>query len=428
MDRTGERIRARRMDAGVSQRELAERVEISASYLNLIEHAKRPVGGQLLRRLAQALDIDLRLLADPEDRGLLERVRGAVEALPEVEVETARLEDLVARYPGAAGLIAAQAARIAALEDRLRRLSDRITYDPDLAAALHGVISAVTGIQSAAGILTEAGNLDADWQSRFQRNIFEDANRLTETSRALVSYLDAPTEADRPLPGPIEARNAELARTGFHRAHLEPGPDGTVPAAPARGPDEPGLAALLAAFDRTYAEDARALPMDAVVEAGRDLDWDPLRLAETFGAPLGRVLRRLAVLPPEAGAPTHGLLAADASGAILLSKPLPTFVPGPQAGCPLWPLYTALGQPGRPVVARMGLPGQASQQLQCHAIAEARPHPQGGHLPPLVEALMLVRAHPADPAVPAVPAGIACRVCARTNCPARREPATVQGG
>ncbi|MBU2358428.1 MAG: helix-turn-helix domain-containing protein, partial [Alphaproteobacteria bacterium] len=37
MNATGARIRARRLDAGMSQRDLAQAVGISPSYLNLIE-------------------------------------------------------------------------------------------------------------------------------------------------------------------------------------------------------------------------------------------------------------------------------------------------------------------------------------------------------------------------------------------------------
>ena len=220
MDRSGERIRARRMDAGLSQRALAEAVEISPSYLNLIEHGRRPVGGQLLRRLARALGVDLRLLAEPEDRALLERVRAAVAGTGPDRIEIAQLGEFVARYPGFATLIAEQADRIADLRERLRRLDDRIAHDPELAASLHAVISAVTGIQSSAAILTEAGNLDADWQSRFQRNIFEDAGRLADTSRALVAYLDTPS--DPAGDGAGGTQDGRDARGDRHRESLRP--------------------------------------------------------------------------------------------------------------------------------------------------------------------------------------------------------------
>ena len=48
----GPRIRDRRRQLGITQAGLAARVDISASYLNLIEGNKRNIGGALLRRIA----------------------------------------------------------------------------------------------------------------------------------------------------------------------------------------------------------------------------------------------------------------------------------------------------------------------------------------------------------------------------------------
>ena len=55
----GPRIRERRREIGVTQADLARQVEISPSYLNLIEHNKRDIGGTLLRKVANALDLPL---------------------------------------------------------------------------------------------------------------------------------------------------------------------------------------------------------------------------------------------------------------------------------------------------------------------------------------------------------------------------------
>ena len=50
----GARIRERRRTLKISQADLARRVGISASYLNLIEHNHRAIAGSLLRRTADA--------------------------------------------------------------------------------------------------------------------------------------------------------------------------------------------------------------------------------------------------------------------------------------------------------------------------------------------------------------------------------------
>ena len=54
---TGSRIRERRVMAGQKQADLAKAIGISASYLNLIEHNRRRIGGKLLLDIAAALDV-----------------------------------------------------------------------------------------------------------------------------------------------------------------------------------------------------------------------------------------------------------------------------------------------------------------------------------------------------------------------------------
>lgn len=421
MDRTGSRIRARRLDAKIAQRDLAQSVGISASYLNLIEHDRRRIGGKLLTQLAAALGLDPALLAEGADAGLVGRMRAAASAADAETVEAAQTADLAARYPGWARLIAAQADQIAALQQRAQMLEDRITHDPALATALHGVISAVTSIQSTAAILTGDAKVDADWQARFHRNIFDDATRLAQTSAALIAYFDAPANAAPVSLSPLEEMEQALSQTGFYRPAQERG--GTAAA------DDPqlsaGAAGLLADYDARYHADAVALPLATFLPAAKAASYDPLRVSAQMGRPLAQVMRRLAALPAQDDAPPLGLLICDAAGVVRLLKSLPGAGLSRAGLCPLWPIFTALGQPGRAVAAQAVLPGTPDVRLTCHAIADVIPHPDGPHMPPLIEATMLLRPDDGPAAAAAVPVGAGCRLCPRTKCPARREPASV---
>ncbi|MBU0782156.1 MAG: DUF2083 domain-containing protein [Alphaproteobacteria bacterium] len=421
MDRTGSRIRARRLDAKIAQRDLAQSVGISASYLNLIEHDRRRIGGKLLTQLAAALGLDPALLAEGADAGLVGRMRAAASAADAETVEAAQTADLAARYPGWARLIAAQADQIAALQQRAQMLEDRITHDPALATALHGVISAVTSIQSTAAILTGDAKVDADWQARFHRNIFDDATRLAQTSAALIAYFDAPANAAPVSLSPLEEMEQALSQTGFYRPAQERG--GTAAA------DDPqlsaGAAGLLADYDARYHADAVALPLATFLPAAKAASYDPLRVSAQMGRPLAQVMRRLAALPAQDDAPPLGLLICDAAGVVRLLKSVPGAGLSRAGFCPLWPIFTALGQPGRAVAAQAVLPGTPDVRLTCHAIADVIPHPDGPHMPPLIEATMLLRPDDGPAAAAAVPVGAGCRLCPRTKCPARREPASV---
>jgi predicted transcriptional regulator/DNA-binding XRE family transcriptional regulator len=60
----GARVRALRRKEGLTQTDLAGRLEISPSYLNLIEHNQRPLPAHLLVRVAQTFRVDLESFAD----------------------------------------------------------------------------------------------------------------------------------------------------------------------------------------------------------------------------------------------------------------------------------------------------------------------------------------------------------------------------
>src|SRR5437899_1812245 len=66
----GRRIRGLRVREGLSQTAMAERLGVSSSYLNLIEHDRRPISANLLIRLAQFAEFDLKSFGEGEDTKL----------------------------------------------------------------------------------------------------------------------------------------------------------------------------------------------------------------------------------------------------------------------------------------------------------------------------------------------------------------------
>ncbi len=62
----GAKVRALRRREGLTQSDLAARLDISASYLNLIEHNQRPLPAHLLVKVAQVFKIELDSFADDD--------------------------------------------------------------------------------------------------------------------------------------------------------------------------------------------------------------------------------------------------------------------------------------------------------------------------------------------------------------------------
>ena len=413
----GTRIRERRLALDLKQTDLAAAAGISASYLNLIEHNRRRIGGRVLIDLAAALRMDVGALSGRLQESLvrsLETAGAAAEETPEVD----SIEELIGRFPGWARLIADLTARREQLENLVDNLSDRMTHDPFLSESLHAILSSVTAIQATSGILMQAEGMERLQTRRFQSNIHDESERLSDASRALVGYLDRQSEGERTLATPLDEVDAFLAANGYHFPALEIGRE--IESVLATGTDLSSDAGrdLAGRVLEGYAADARAMPLERILDAGRAVAWRTDALAAEFGVDRHAVYRRLAFLPRDAGRPEFGLIGCDGAGAVLIRRPLAGFdMPRYGPGCALWPLYQALTRPHAPLTAVLTVPDGQSFRAEAVAIygREAAPGVAAVH------SAMLLRREAARDGAAAVETGQACRVCPRDGCVARRE-------
>ena len=405
---TGSRLRERRIALGLRQAELAAAAGISASYLNLIEHHRRRVAGEVLLRLAGVLGVEVAALEGGSAAGLAESLR-AVAGEPGGEAaELDRLEEYLGRFPGWAGLTVSLQARVAQLERAVAALNDRIAHDPQLEQALHEVLSAVSSVRSTAGILAQTEDLDAEWRARFHANLYADSERLAQGAGSLVAYLEGAAEAAAPGgTSPEDELDQWLARQDWQLAGAESFEGLTSD--PARE-----MAARLVAQAR---EDAAVLP-EADFAAAMALEaGDPLLLARQFGVPVLAVMRRMALWPGSQA----GLVICDAAGALIFRKPVAGFRP-PRFGaaCALWPVFAALARPGQPLATSMEVAGRRGERFAVRAWGEAQ-HPGGFDGVEVRQAAMLLTPLPPGVPAPALRLGVSCRICPVQACPARRE-------
>ncbi len=423
---TGARIRAYRIDRGIRQAALADACDISASYLNLIEHNRRRIGGALEVKLADALEVDVSLLTGRAEAALASAIDAAAEAHPGAGAERPRAEELAARYPGWARLIEAQHREVRRLEQVVAELGDRLTHDPFLSASMHNVLSSVTAIRSASAILAQGDDIEPEWEARFHRNIFEDSQRLAEATETLVQYLDSDAQQEPSASLPQDELDAWLSGQGWRVDALEKDPDADI----AGIIDEidalrsPAAQRLAASFLERYAADVRAVPGEAL-SAAIVSATDPAALSRHFQADLPLIFRRLATLPPEVvpDGQSFGLAACDASGTLIFRKPVPGFdLPRYGAACPLWPLFRALQSPITPVAQPIIVAGRDEAPFETLAISDMR-YPAGYDGPSVTEAWMLITPlmRPREGAA-AQRVGTSCRVCPEAACVARREP------
>ncbi len=453
----GTRIRERRRGLGITQAELARRVGISASYLNLIERNKRGIAGALLRRTAAALALGLDELDGAAERRLLETLN-EIAHLPEIAalgVEADSAGELIGRYPGWARALAALARAEREATAAARALTDRLTHDPFLGETVHRMLTRIAAVRSAAEILADFPDIDATRRERFHHILYDECRGLSDVGEALAAYFDKIDEPRRRLTptdeveGLFESRGNRFEEIERAAEDLQPQLDDSTPGsrraramalcearlgtlverilagqsqvetAPARAR---ARAALLG-----YASGALQAPMSVFGARAAELGYDLEALADAFSLGIETVCQRLTALPQNETTPRFGYFRANAAGTIIEMRGLPGLVfPRYASACPLWVLFRAQQSPEAVIRQRTVFPSGARFVF----LARARNTGNTGFGKPRhyltdmlaiseADARLTVYAPAAD--VPVDEVGPACRSCPRRACPHRVE-------
>ena len=99
----GRAVKFARIAAGLKQKELADRLDVSPNYLSLVENDKREPSLTFLRNLASELEIPLGLLflnpdgdlseVSPEERALLLRIQDLIFQIQQIKLRNEAADD-----------------------------------------------------------------------------------------------------------------------------------------------------------------------------------------------------------------------------------------------------------------------------------------------------------------------------------------------
>jgi len=272
----GHRIRARRQELNLTQAGLAATVGVSPSYLNLIEHNRRTIGGTLLLRIAKALDTSPEALSGREEARLAAEFAEVIAdpALKSVAIPAERLSELVGAAPelARAALTTFRAYRDA--REQAEALAERLAQDPFLAEASHQLLTLITSIRSFSEILQDYGDMDDVQRGRFINAIAEESSKLTGLSREMFDFLGG-RAARRPHQTPEEEVDDLIHDHNNHFPTLEAAADARRARLDAdldaRGASL--FAALTGHLKRTHGVSVRFVPPEEL--SVRDYRYDP---------------------------------------------------------------------------------------------------------------------------------------------------------
>ncbi len=419
----GTRIRENRRSKGVSQAALAKQAGISASYLNLIEHNRRGIGGKTLLALARVLDVDPRSLNEGADQALVGRVEQAAALAPTIACETDKTEEFIARFHGFARLIGRQFDRAKVQDETLQAMSDQMNSDPFFSEAMHLMLSNITTIKSTAEILSDEGNLPNDLKQRFLSNLLNETERLAQTATDVLQHFEpsAQSDASSSDTAPTEAI---LERNNYYISQLERNfisPIDYVAQLNLSKSDEKEAVDMLV----RYCTVIQKLPIDTFLSFAKDCNYNPVSISRKLNVPLDTVMRRLAHLPQHDNIPRFGILECDGSGAVIFRKQLPTLaLPRYGSACPLWPIYRSFSQPLQPIKAFLNTP--TGERFLTYSLAQYVDQNTVG-LPARATAIMvftpdyeMFMPKSEITSQPNLAVGLQCSVCPRDNCDARR--------
>ncbi len=191
-DRThlGSKVRRLRRAQGVTQVDMAKRLGISPSYLNLIEHNQRPLTRSLQMKLAEGYDVDLQVFAEDEDARI---VTDLVEILRDplfasFDLAAKDLSDAVGAAPALGQAMIALYQGYRNLRADLDAVSERLSDDALISASTHELRTVLTSIRSFSEILRDYEDLDAEQRQRFLEILVKETGRLNQAADRMVDF------------------------------------------------------------------------------------------------------------------------------------------------------------------------------------------------------------------------------------------------
>ncbi|HTP25528.1 MAG TPA: short-chain fatty acyl-CoA regulator family protein [Anaeromyxobacteraceae bacterium] len=445
----GAKVRALRRREGLTQSQLALRLGVSPSYLNLIEHNRRPLPAPLLIRLAELFHLDLKQFSpDSDARAVTDLIEVFGDPLFDVhDLSAAEVREMAASFPQVGRAVVGLYRAFRGAREAAHTLAAQLSEDSASAVDSHFPTEEVADFvqrnmnhfpeleDGAARLCRDAGleatNLYANLVNYLERSLrvrvqieraaaMQGAVRRYDPERKIISLSEVLRRG---------SRNFQLA---FQVGLLTQGAalenyarDSLLTSGTSRALARVALANYFAA--------AVLMPYEPFLEAAKLERYDIDLLGHRFRSSFEQVAHRLTTLrrPGSEGVPFH-MVRIDIAGNISKHFSASGLRFARFSGaCPRWNVFTAFLTPGMIRTQLSQMPDGATHFWVARTV---RREGGGYHAPHTVHALalgcdvaharQLVYADGVDLASreAVVPVGLTCRLCERMDCEQRAVP------
>ncbi|WP_417783963.1 helix-turn-helix domain-containing protein [Terasakiella pusilla] len=450
----GPRLKRTRQGLSISQAQMARDLGISPSYLNLVERNQRPLTAQLLLKLADTYDLDLRELSgDSEERLASEITEVLSDPVFSVPLPTsAEILDVASSSPkfSAALLhlyqtyqrqINQEAPLNESLSERNRRLPDDKNRFPieevrDYFHARHNFIEELDlHAENLYDTLKQTDNLFTALRTHLIekhgiRISILPLHAMPDTQRRFDHHNKRLFLSELlPLPSRIFQAGVMIAQQEQSQCITQLTEEAGFDTEDAKQLCRIGLA--------NYFAGALMMPYGTFIESARSLRYDISILSARFGASIEQVAHRLSTLQRtnNRGVPFF-LLRLDNAGNISKRFSADGFHFAKFGGtCPKWNVHDAFATPGQIIVQPVQLPDSTSYLTMSRTVDTINgPHPEParklaislgceiGYADQVVYGDGLQLDNPSA----LTPIGVTCRMCERHNCTSRAFPPMTQ--
>ncbi|MBH0778240.1 acetate metabolism transcriptional regulator RamB [Nocardia bovistercoris] len=441
----GARLRQLRTERGLSQVALAAKLEISASYLNQIEHDVRPLTVPVLLRISEVFGVDATFFSSLDDTRLIAELQEVVmDRELGIEADTQEIADMVSAHPSMARALVnmhnryrnTSAQLAAATEDRFADGAGSATISKpheEVRDFFYQRQNYIHDLDTAAEELTarirfHGGDVNSEIARRLRAYDVNIVERIDLGEGVLHRYDPATRLLEI---SPHLSGGQRTFKLAAELAYFECGDlleklveEGNFAAEDTRKLAMLGLANYFAA--------ATTLPYTHFHEVAEDFRYDIERLSAFFTQSYETVCHRLSTLqrPKLRGVP-FSFVRVDRAGNMSKRQSATGFHFSSSGGtCPLWNVYETFAYPGKIMTQIAEMP-DGRKYLWIARTVERRATRYGqpsktfaiGLGCELRHAARVVYADGLDLGeVNATPIGAGCRVCERANCPQRAFP------
>ncbi|WP_286829593.1 MULTISPECIES: helix-turn-helix domain-containing protein [Kordiimonas] len=432
----GPRIRRLRRDLGLTQAGMAEDLEVSPSYIALIESNQRPVTASMLLKLAEIYRTDIASLARGSGDDFNAQIAATFKSplFADLDLSPLEIQDFASTFPATAEAVirlytAYQEGQMALADqsdgestggpdpvsEARRFLAARKNYFPEVDTKAEELAQEIKRVGGLEQYFTDqrirVRHLPSDVMHGFTRRL--DLHRREIVLDETLDHASA---------------NFQLA---LQIAYMEMTDVFSDCLAGTQFDTESGEKLTRRAL-ANYAAGAIMMPYHAFAKAAKNGHYDIETLRRQFGASFEQVAHRLTTLqrPGQEGVPFF-FIRVDAAGNVSKRLDGAGFPFARHGGsCPLWSVHSAFKKPREVITQWVELPDGE----RFFSIVRTVTAGGGGYGKPQIEraialccssqhAHKLIYAKDTDiSAVQPTPIGVTCRLCHRADCLARAEP------